>query len=74
MESLKQERRLPPIDSVGITPPRGRQGHSVPTPQPLSTVEKLRQPAAMAKHLPKEADEKEKQGETKVRGLFGGRA
>ena len=26
---------LEPFQSVGITPPRGRQGHSVPTPRPL---------------------------------------
>ena len=26
---------LEPFKSVGITPPRGRQGHSVPTPRPL---------------------------------------
>ena len=43
MESLKQERRLPPFDSIGITPPRGRQGHSVPTPRPLSAGERPRQ-------------------------------
>lgn len=26
---------LEPFQSVGITPPRGRHGHSVPTPRPL---------------------------------------
>ena len=26
---------LEPFKAVGITPPRGRQGHSVPTPRPL---------------------------------------
>ena len=66
MESLKRERRLPPIDSVGITPPKGRHGHSVPTPQPLGTVEKLGKQAAMAKHPPRAADGEEEHGETKV--------
>ncbi len=27
---------LEPFESLGITPPRGRQGHSVPTPRPLA--------------------------------------
>lgn len=26
---------MEPFEAVGITPPRGRQGHSVPTPRPL---------------------------------------
>ena len=26
------------FNSVGITPPRGRQGHSVPTPKPLGEI------------------------------------
>lgn len=27
---------MEPFESIGITPPRGRQGHSVPTPRPLA--------------------------------------
>ena len=33
---MAAEGYLQPFDSIGITPPRGRGGHSVPLPRPLT--------------------------------------